>query len=340
MRRWRYCILILIVLVWLVLPVASLENGKIAFGSTRDGTSSIYIMNADGSEETRLTNNPVFDSLPAFSPDGTKIAYSHYLTGQWDVEIYVMNADGTGQTRLTNNQYWDLDPAWSPDGTKIAFFSTRDGNNEIYVMNPDGTQQTRLTNNPAVDFNPAWSPDGSKIAFASSRDGNNEVYIMNKDGTGQTRLTNNPADDRQPTWGRVPATNQIPVKVRIVPNTLNIASKGKFVAFITLPSNYKASDVDPKSVMCEGATAIRLIKSKWFPHSFAAIFSRDILVNVKPENKVLLIVTGTINKNGQKFGFSGSDVIKVISKKGTTKEAIDDAEKMTDEKVFSQFNPR
>jgi hypothetical protein len=132
----------------------------------------------------------------------------------------------------------------------------------------------------------------------------------------------------------------VPVKVRIVPNTLNTARKGKFVAFITLPSNYRAADVDAKSVICEGAPALRLIRIKAFPNTFAAIFNRDKLVNVKPGDRVKLTVTGTITKNGQKVGFSESDIIKVTSKKVTTNEAIDDVEKMTDEKVFSQFNPR
>ena len=139
----------------------------------------------------------------------------------------------------------------------------------------------------------------------------------------------------------------VPVKVRIVPNTLNLASKGKFVAFITLPSNSKAADVDAQSVVCEGAPAIKIIRIKAFPNTFAAIFNREKLVNVKPGEKVKFSVTGTINKNGQKLGLSGSDGIKVINKKGNTKEendntkeAINDVEKMTDEKVFSQFNPR
>ena len=112
------------------------------------------------------------------------------------------------------------------------------------------------------------------------------------------------------------------------------------MAFITLPSNYKAADIEAKSVVCEGASANRLIRIKAFPNTFAAIFNREKLVNVKPGEKVQLTVSGIINKNGEKIGFSGSDTVKVISKKGTTKEAIDDVEKMTDEKVFSQFNPR
>jgi WD40-like Beta Propeller Repeat len=131
-------------------------NGKIAFYTDRDGNNEIYTMNPDGSAPTRLTNNPAFDALPHWSPDGTKIAFETDRDG--NVEIYTMNADGTNQTRLTNNPAVDELPDWAPDGTKIAFDTNRDGNQEIYTMNADGSSQTRLTNNPAVDQDPNWQP--------------------------------------------------------------------------------------------------------------------------------------------------------------------------------------
>ena len=179
-------------------PPGSARSGQIAFVSRRDGNSEIYVMNADGTRQTRLTNNPARESDPAWSPDGTKIAFSSNRDG--NDEIYVMNPDGSGQTRLTDNSDLDRVPAWSPNGAKIAFVSGRDNNSEIYVMNADGTGQTRLTNNPAFDSDPAWSPDGAKIAFMSSRDGNDEIYVMTADGTGRTRLTTNEATDSSPAW--------------------------------------------------------------------------------------------------------------------------------------------
>jgi Tol biopolymer transport system component len=190
-------------------------NGRIAFTSDRDGNREIYVMNADGTGQTRLTNDPASDSDPAWSPDGTKIAFVSSRDAG-DFEIYKMNADGTGQTRLTNEQFLDADPAWSPDGTKIAFTSRRDGSNQIYLMNADGTSPLRLTNNGASEGFPAWSPDGSKIAFQTSRDGNWEIYKMNPDGTGQVNLTNAPAsEDITPTWSPDGkeigfATNRVP----------------------------------------------------------------------------------------------------------------------------------
>ena len=79
--------------------------GKIAFISNRDGNDEIYVMNADGSNQTRLTNNPAM-IRPSFSPDGSKIAFVSNRDGNY--EIYVMNADGSNQTRLTNNPATDV----------------------------------------------------------------------------------------------------------------------------------------------------------------------------------------------------------------------------------------
>src|SRR5437762_1089425 len=98
-------------------------QGKIAFTSDRDGNDEIYVMNADGTGVTRLTNdNGSFDRQPAWSPACDRIAFTKDPGG--NVEIYVMNADGTGATRLTNSVGYDEEPAWSPDGTRIAFAST------------------------------------------------------------------------------------------------------------------------------------------------------------------------------------------------------------------------
>jgi Tol biopolymer transport system component len=114
----------------------------------------IYVTNDDGSV-TNLTKTLGENRGPAWSPDGTKIAFLSNRTGVFD--LYVMNADGSGVTALTADSASEGRPAWSPDGTKIAFASTRDGNWEIYVMNADGSGVVRLTNHPAFDGMPAWT---------------------------------------------------------------------------------------------------------------------------------------------------------------------------------------
>ena len=134
------------------------ENGKIAFSSTRDvNNQEIYVMNDDGSDVTRLTNNLASDEFPRWSPDGEKTTFQSNRDGNF--EIYVMNAaDGGNPTRLTNNNAIDGSSGWSPDGEKIVFDSTRDGNFEIYVMNAaDGSGQTNITNHPAADYDPDFA---------------------------------------------------------------------------------------------------------------------------------------------------------------------------------------
>src|SRR5439155_27073989 len=95
------------------------RKDKIAFTSSHDGNPVIYTMEAEGSNQTRLTNNPGYDVSPEWSPDGTKIAFLRSNDFQYD--IYVMNADGSNQTRLTNNLVIVERPDWSPDGTRIVF---------------------------------------------------------------------------------------------------------------------------------------------------------------------------------------------------------------------------
>ena len=174
------------------------QGPRIVFVSLRDLNNELYIMNADGSGVTRLTNNPAVDYDPACSPDGTRLAFMSRRDG--NNEIYVMNSDGIGVTRLTNNGAEDWDPAWSGDGSRIAFVSDRDGNAEIYIMNATGGAATRVTDNTISDRWPSWSPDGNHIVLTSPRSGNDELLIKDLLTGDVTRLTNNPADDWDPEW--------------------------------------------------------------------------------------------------------------------------------------------
>lgn len=171
-------------------------GSKIVFCSNRDGNREIYVMDADGSNQIRLTNSLRMDNYPKWSPDDTKIAYNSYKDNQND--ICIMNTDGTNQVNLTENSPGDWFTAWSPDSNKIVFQSNRDGNWEIYTMNADGSEQIRLTEHKDYDVIPSFSPDGTRIVFASNRDGNFEIYSMKSDGSNKIRLTDNPARDRNP----------------------------------------------------------------------------------------------------------------------------------------------
>jgi Tol biopolymer transport system component len=181
-------------------PATLSDSGLIAFTSDRDGNFEIYVMNPDGSNQTRLTNNAAADEFPAFSNDG-RIAFTSSRDG--NAEIYVMNANGSGQTRLTNNPAEDAVPAFSPDGTKVVFASNRDGNHEVYIMNDDGTGQTNLSNNVAADTFPTFNAYGSKIAFTTDRTNpflSYEIWVMDVDGNNQTPLITSHFDQQIPSY--------------------------------------------------------------------------------------------------------------------------------------------
>ena len=216
-------------------PSWSPDGSQIVFYSNRHGNDEIYVMNADGSDVTRLTTSPASEGYPVFSPDGSKISFDTDRDGNF--EVYVVNADGSSPTRLTDHPLNDVAASWSPDGSEIAFMSYRNEAFEVRVMNADGSNQHGLTASgwfpvfspdgskiayndhnqifvidaTGTDPSPrrlaesaslaSWSPDGARIAFQSRRDGNQNVYLMNADGSDPTRITDVGAGDLvDPRW--------------------------------------------------------------------------------------------------------------------------------------------
>lgn len=117
-------------------PAFSPDGSRIAFVSDLDGTQEIYVMDTDGSNIVRVTNDGHTDLWPAWSPDGERLVYVSELDGNFD--LYVVNVDGSGRQRLTDHPAPDYAPVWSPDGASIAFDSNRSGVLSIYIIDADG----------------------------------------------------------------------------------------------------------------------------------------------------------------------------------------------------------
>jgi Tol biopolymer transport system component len=186
-------------------PAWSPDGMRIAFYSERDGNAEIYVMKADGSGVTRLTNSKADEGYPAWSPDGRTISFDSDRDGNF--EIFAMNADGSNVRALTTHAARDVSASWSPDGSKIVFMSDRDGGFDVYEAAPAaGAAATRVTRNGTTWF-PVFSPDGQTLAFHVGRD----VHTVaagpsTRLGAGSSpndaprRLTTDPANGMYPSW--------------------------------------------------------------------------------------------------------------------------------------------
>lgn len=149
----------------------------------------IYIMDDDGSNIQRLTNNTIYDSEPRWSPNGKYIAFvreQERITNEQNVDLFIMNIDGTKVQKLTTYTGIDINPTWSPDSQHIAFTSTRGNDTSIHTIDIETRAVQELTRHMKLFYtdSPTWSPDGEKIAYIFTRRDpfENAIYVMDANG--------------------------------------------------------------------------------------------------------------------------------------------------------------
>ncbi len=187
-----------------LLPAAAAPSvePKIAFVRDQGGASHIFVMNQDGTKPTDVSKAD--GGSPAWSADGSKLAFTSSRATGDRPQLYVMNADGSHPTRVTRDAMHDSNPSWSPDGTKIVF----EGEDGIFALTLKTKAVSRLTKDN--DGQPAWSPDGATIVFERTRDVPSststtgmdqvsELWTMAADGSQPKQLTSPPVSFSGPT---------------------------------------------------------------------------------------------------------------------------------------------
>ena len=150
-----------------------------------DLLGALWVMPAEGGAARRVLDDGYDAHAPAWSPDGSRLAFQAYHRDTWN--IWTMRADGSELTQVTSGPFDDREPTWSPDGQRLAFSADRSGNYDVWAVTLASGALTKLTDSPANDSMPAWSPDGREIAFVSDRDARG-VYARRVDTGAERQL--------------------------------------------------------------------------------------------------------------------------------------------------------
>ena len=198
-------------------PAYSPDGSRLAFVSTRDGNSEVYVMDADGSNATRLTRDPQVDGRPAFTADGQAVVFHSPRTGHQ--QIFIVGLDGQSPKQLTQEPASNSQASVSPDGETIAFVSTREGNYDIWLMSKDGANQRAFTKTPQQkETFPQFLRDGTLGYLVERREANRTITQVVRTDLATGRQTPLSGTDLMITgFGISPAGDLLAMTVAVLP---------------------------------------------------------------------------------------------------------------------------
>jgi TolB protein len=171
---------------------------KVVYVKKNGQNKDVCIADWDGHHERQLTKGGL-NLLPGWSPDGTKVAFTSYKSGNPD--LYVFDLNTNEMTPVVRKGTLVTGAAFSPNGKQLAFSMSEGEGSQIWVVNADGSAPRRITNDAyGINSSPAWSPDGNRLVFVSNRAGSPQLYIVPASGGGATRLTFQGNYNQTPDW--------------------------------------------------------------------------------------------------------------------------------------------